>query len=259
MKKVYLGQFKTDGNVVVSDPCYKEIKSGSNQKIKIKPGSYKVSVIYGKYKKRGMPWDRVPGTFRVAQLIIEHSENKKKLKYSKTKNSISVDSGQAGFFNLKTYQKDQPELVDLVNEEFSFLLEEITSNYIQISRSKIALKDKNDLYLRMKKLKKTKSKTDEYFKQNIEEAQENIKDYKKILKTGKYPDYWCPHEKRSSKEFYEIICDKTMGKHRSDVCVYGAVSSSGFGDGGYDLYLAKNSMGKIVGCYLEYLPLNEIK
>lgn len=45
--------------------------------------------------------------------------------------------------------------------------------------------------------------------------------------------------------WYSICCDRTLSEKRVGVIPFGAVSSSGFGDGGYKAFFQKNKDGKI--------------
>ena len=52
------------------------------------------------------------------------------------------------------------------------------------------------------------------------------------------------------KPWYSFNCDRTIGRH-GGVIPYGAVSSSGFGDGGYDCYTI-TIKGKVVAVMIDY-------
>jgi hypothetical protein len=56
-------------------------------------------------------------------------------------------------------------------------------------------------------------------------------------------------EPKFSKEFYEVCCDKTLGDMSAGTVEYGAVSSSGLGDGSYAAFAGKNKAGQI--CEIE--------
>ena len=55
-------------------------------------------------------------------------------------------------------------------------------------------------------------------------------------------------------DWYEMVCDKTsnvnVGSTMDGVCAF---SATGFGDGGYDLYIKRNDEGKIVAIGVQYL------
>jgi len=68
-------------------------------------------------------------------------------------------------------------------------------------------------------------------------------------------DYFRDHCK--SEEWYDRICNITLSKYLGGIadgkCL---VSRSGYGDGSYVCYVARNAEGKIVGIWLDY-GLNE--
>lgn len=51
----------------------------------------------------------------------------------------------------------------------------------------------------------------------------------------------------------------TQKEHNGDVYSHGAVSRSGLGDGGYDLFVSKNSNGEIVSAYISFMEEDELK
>lgn len=259
MKKVSLGTFKTDGKLVVTDPCY-ELKTWCNKHLKVKPGIYQATTIYGSLKEPLFPWDEIKGNFRNAQLLIVNTDYKGKLKFTKTRTSISVDSGQAGFFNVSTYNKEASTEVELINHPYSFFKEHISSAVLEITRSKEILKqkEKNEHFEYMKKecFKGSSADTIKFFEREVEMKKRTITRDRQILKSKKWPAYLTI---KKTTDFYEIQCDLTKSEHGASVSSYGAVSSSGIGDGGYSLYVAKNTKGEIVACYLEFLDLSEIK
>ena len=54
-------------------------------------------------------------------------------------------------------------------------------------------------------------------------------------------------------KWYGACCDITLDSEEKVGCIpYGVVSSSGWGDGGYDSFLCKKS-GKVVGVRIEFM------
>jgi hypothetical protein len=49
------------------------------------------------------------------------------------------------------------------------------------------------------------------------------------------------------------MCDKTLSDNMWGAYGYGVVSSSGIGDGSYDLYTLIDNDEKVVGFFLDYL------
>ena len=60
--------------------------------------------------------------------------------------------------------------------------------------------------------------------------------------------------------FYGLTCSITMSpKQAGTIHKKGVVSSSGFGDGCYNLFVAKNSANKIVSAYIEFISQIELE
>lgn len=58
--------------------------------------------------------------------------------------------------------------------------------------------------------------------------------------------------------FYDKCCTATLGKRQADVIdKMGAVSSSGYGDGVYDLTLWKDNVGKVLAARIDFLNKEE--
>jgi hypothetical protein len=56
--------------------------------------------------------------------------------------------------------------------------------------------------------------------------------------------------------WYSVCCKKTLSKEGYGVIPYGAVSSSGYGDGGYTCYTSKNKMGEIDAIKIVFIDEN---
>lgn len=62
-----------------------------------------------------------------------------------------------------------------------------------------------------------------------------------------------PNLNESGDLWYSACCEATLGKTGAGVIPFGAVSSSGLGDGAYPGYIKKNSEGKVVGVKVIFL------
>lgn len=251
-----IGTFETNGQLVVIDPCYELTKN--RIKLKTKPGTYEAFVIYGKMKEPPFQWDKEEGNFRNSHLIIIKNDYQGEFKFKKHQHYVDVDSGQAGFFNLDTYRKDQETDVELKNYPYNFLKEHITTKKIDIMINETYLKEaeNNELFVKIQKtFNGDREKTIKYFQSEIDSAKLSIQMNQKYLNEGKIPSYL---QKKFSKDFYDIMCDLTKAKFEASASEYGAVSSSGIGDGGYELYTSKNEDDEIVCAYIEFLSLDAI-
>ncbi len=62
-----------------------------------------------------------------------------------------------------------------------------------------------------------------------------------------YPDH------PGDDPFYDRVCRLTLGENSAGVIEFGAVSSSGYGDGGYSCYVARNSDNQIVAAKIVFI------
>lgn len=265
MKLSLLGEFSTEsGNLVASDPCYVEIKKGDNVAFKVKPGTYDCYAVTGTLKDPLFQWDEIPGNFRNAEVWIINQDHKDPLEFKK-KGNCGVDSGTCGFFKAENYRKDALEERPLKHELYSTLLDFVQSGKAEILSAKKALDMESEYgqnrWERLKKIYKNNLK--EYLdhtKNEIKFKTEHLKENQKYLAKGTCPRYLEKYIDKKTKEFYELMIDLVRGPSRADVDPeYGVNSSSGIGDGGYDLYVAKNKDGDIVAAYLSFLNLKELK
>lgn len=93
----YLGEFEcVSGTLRVSDPCYEDLKTWcSGQLLKCKIGKWKAFVQYSNEDDWGL---------RVCKLMISSMYNFEIIPpLHRTNFQVGVDSGQAGFFDLKHF------------------------------------------------------------------------------------------------------------------------------------------------------------
>jgi hypothetical protein len=57
--------------------------------------------------------------------------------------------------------------------------------------------------------------------------------------------------------FYSICCDRTLSDIGAGVIPYGVVSSSGYGDGGYDCYAIRDDDNEIIAICIDFGLLHE--
>ena len=264
MKLNLLGCFHTlSGKLLVSDPCYEEVESGSNKTLKVKPGSYDCYSLTGSLKDPVMGWDKIPGNVRNAEVLIVHQDYKGKLSFRKS-GSVSVDSGQCGIFKLETYRKDKDREQSLKHEKYQMIKEEISSNlsnkkflevYLDLSseESKKEWKHAKDVF-------KTKEKWVSFNQSRLDRAVKNINKLNTHLEKGTTPSHYAGISWEKTSEFYEIMCDLSSGPYCGDVDEeYGVNASSGMGDGGFDVFVAKDNKNTIVAVYVSFIDIEEIK
>lgn len=258
---VLLGEFVTTGKILITDPGY-EKESDSVLKVKIKEGVYDSFLVRGQLKNPIFAWDKVPGNYRNAELVIVNQECKEPIVFKATKEYVCVDSGQAGFFNVDIFGKELEVEIDLPNEDLSFFREQISSNLLTIERNQKLLAEKScDLWNRMNKHFGDDKKTEEWFTREIENAKISLEEDRKIVETKTLPQWFVNHKKvhgeSKSKDFYEIVCDVTKSEDFGGMYLEteGTVCASGEGDGYYNVHEAKNKKGEIVALRISFIPL----
>ena len=160
-KLLKLGSFKVADEIIVADPCYHFGTLGTLALDNVLSGKY---IATAEVEKN-----------LVASLHISHSNFKNDILESESVGYIAVDSGQAGFFDLDFFRKNQGgELGDL-------------------------------------------------------------------------------------NSFYGFACSITLSPKQAGVIKKrGVVSSSGFGDGCYDVYVSRDEVGKIVAASLFFIEEEDL-
>ena len=164
LKSVDIGRVDfTDGDVVVCDPCY---EGEAGVRLKIKPSEYDVSILKDD-NMNGAILATAVGTY-ISESDWEEYE----------KDTISVDSGQAGIFDWDTFNTDK-----------------VVDNFDNLPFE----------------------------------------------------------EKNSISKFYPFVSNLTLNTDEGAGCYSkGCISSSGYGDGLYNLYLAKKD-GIIIGLMIVFI------
>ena len=156
-----LGSFTVTDKIIVADPCYDYGKLGTLALDNVLSGKY---IATAEVEKN-----------LIAALHISHSNFKNDILESEIVGYIGVDSGQAGFFDLDFFRKNQGGEVGDLNS------------------------------------------------------------------------------------FYGLACSITLSPKQAGVIKKrGVVSSSGFGDGCYDVYVCKNEAGKIVAASLFFIEEEDL-
>ena len=97
------------------------------------------------------------------------------------------------------------------------------------------------------------------FEVGVDSGQAGIFDAAHYRDPSVIPDDGHKHlfEGEEAEPWYVYCCDITLRDQSAGVLPFGCVSSSGFGDGGYDCFFWRNSEGQIVRVEIEYLPEDE--
>ena len=97
------------------------------------------------------------------------------------------------------------------------------------------------------------------FEVGVDSGQAGIFDASHYQDDSVVPDDGHKHlfEGEEAEPWYDYCCDITLSVQSAGVLPFGCVSSSGFGDGGYDCYIWRNSDGQIVRVEIEFIAENE--
>jgi hypothetical protein len=244
-----IGKFKLDSDVVrLSDPCYDKDTWCAGTVEDVIPGEWTSKII--KYTHEETDWGE-----RVGELIAQHNDyDIRGCEWEKVDIHVGVDSGQAGIFDDSQFKNDMSKEHNLTcdkkdKEEDKWRLEH------DISMDSSSLLE----YL----MKENKTKDDEgmieFYQrhiannrkklENFDEHWENLRARTKKL----YPE----HFDKKSKEFYEVCCAKTLSYIGAGTVEYGVVASSGYGDGGYNAYVIRNTKNKVVAIKIVFISMNE--
>ena len=252
---VELGTFEViSGQLDVSDPCYARDVWCRLVLDNVRKGTWHAGVSLYDFNDSAYGRDR-----RVTALTIAHEEYKDSdLDSEKAIGHIGVDSGQAGFFDSAHYKDDSIVTDEMLRrrrntdrraepgERWYDLCCEVTlgQHYDEIQR----------IYQRI----------------NPYDGPLQLSMYEESIKTiaeGKFPGdseqqlQFCrqkmearaaEHEKLRKR--YDEIRDLDV---HAGVIPYGVVSASGFGDGGYDLFIHRADNGEIVAAEIVFIVIDD--
>lgn len=228
----------TSGKMIVTDPCYDKETWCQEKLDNVKNGTWYSTVEYSDEGRWG---------HRVAQIWVWHSSleiNDPGLEFPPCKfesSNIGVDSGQAGFFDLEKYpdapQNDNAFYDEVCNITLSgvpFSILEEVGVYPMADLDK--LNDEQKAW----RASSDYDKRDSYYRMQFVDS------------CGKEISL---NQRDQSKRVDALKSWGSLGAF--GVVPFGAVSSSGFGDGGYDLYVERNANGEVVAGRIEFIVEEE--
>lgn len=273
-KTIELGTFEIVSGVVrISDPCYDKKTWCAGKITDVLNGTWKAQVIKKseEYEYVGEVQDWAKGkTFHNHRnvLIAVHSTFDKSIHTDKRKITEfhgGMDAGMAGIFDNKFYQKNYKEdYIKFGEEEYhttqrKYRDQEFASlrppshKYVepsQESQDKMMLAIlKGELSRLPKSIEENKNRKG-FEKFAVRDARRLKEIKQRIARYEANPIHENIIER--TRDWYEICCDKSLSNVGAGVIRNGVVSSSGYGDGGYDVFTIANSDGLIVGIKLRF-------
>lgn len=162
-----------------------------------------------------------------------------------------------GIFNFKDYQKKYKENIDVNNYKHHMLIENLSSLISNIKSNKdIMCNQESELFKDLLKIyKNDKDKLLKSLELEIKIKKESLIDSVSKILYKNYPEYL---KDKYSKCFYEVCCDITSNEDQSGVVPNrGVISSSGMGDLGCDIHIAKDLNGDVIAIKIISIRKNE--
>lgn len=214
-----LGTFEVvSGKLRISDPCYDKETWCAGAVSNAAKGTWNA---YSSRRKINDNWEQR------RHLIATHISYSGE-EFVKSKIHAGMDAGMAGIFDDKFYKVDY------------------TADYLQVGRIE---SDENT--------RKWSHAHDAKVYGELAEKHKNDElgsVYAQMAKTAKEADKF-NYPKRAAeptRDWYKICCDVSLSNCGAGVIRNGCLSSSGYGDGGADVYVAENDKGQVVGVKLVF-------
>jgi len=219
-----LGSFALSGPAMrVTDPCY-EKTSDSAGTLQAVPGTWFASVLVG-----NTSWLR-----RVKELRVHHEGAPAEVfdqldQFKEASFTVGVDSGQAGFFDELLYPDGDP------------------------SETSAGAADDDDIVILIRDEQGPVTETDLPASATTSSAVSTIAEDPDDLAQAEVDD----EGENGPGTFYEQCCtligDEQLPGGGVIPLGFGAVSRSGFGDGGYRLRVLSNENGQAVAAFIQYI------
>lgn len=210
----------SSGKLVISDPCYNLDTWCMGILENAKHGHW-----YSKVTKcnNNDGWGE-----RCAELLVYHQEHRHAQPDTLCKFEVGVDSGQAGVFDYETFAK----------KELSAPYHMVGDMYYHKRMLQHHLVKEQEMYQNLKNARdKTLLELRERTKVSMDNLQEQIASMK-----AEVTDDW-----------YRMCCDKTLGELGCGSIDGGVVSRSGYGDGGYEAFVATEG-NEVVAVKVVFIP-----
>jgi hypothetical protein len=217
----------TSGQMIVTDPCYNKETWCQAKLDNVKIGPWKATV---EYSNEGDWGDRVAQIWAWHDSLGIDNPGRDMPPCSEyIPADIGVDSGQAGFFDLQKYPDDPHQ-----DDAFYQAVCKLTLSGVPYSALEEAgvypMADvaNMDDGLKAKRTSSDYDDRNEYYGNKL-------------------------HDRKADQSKLADAIEIYGSLGSFGVLDFGAVSSSGFGDGGYDLYVERDSAGEIVAARIEFI------
>jgi len=220
---VNLGKFEVISNILrISDPCYNKSTWCAGTVKAALPGTWGAQVLKKDYKG--------DGDMRCRKLVAVHwTFNKHKVTIKKLKISVGVDSGCCGIFDNKFYQKNYK-----VKQALTGILE------YEKRQCEWQCKTNDEIIKPWRERKEgfNNGEADKAMNDLVTRLEQSNKDYR---------DSFLNEKPEETKDWVEVVSDKTFTDVGAGVVDHGCVSRSGYGDGSYVAYAAYDREDRVVG------------
>lgn len=227
------GEIELGDSVICTDPCYSIDTWCTVKTDNVLPGKY--SCFY----------QREINENRIATIKVMHNDYVNLDPTELIDGEVGVDSGQAGVFDFEYYESQRE-----TNEDAFY---DCCCN--------VTYNEHKEMNASYKPLESFIDEKMEEYKDELAKYDSESEEYKKIRSSlVSHP---------AIQAFYEYKkthpnCDERYIRHGemaanlvSDGLNKGYVSSSGYGDGGYDCYVARNEKNQIVGFKIVFIGFSE--
>lgn len=236
-----IGIITLGDKVHVSDPCYETGCWCAGTLENVKPGRYLCKIV--RVEEEDCFGPPIKGIFsRVKSLTICHEDHKARPREI-TSIDVGVDSGQAGFYAADYYQRTHPK------KRMEHLEKSWYDRICNITRKRVP----NPEFMSIETYAKEELGIEFVTDEELGEAY--VKVHKGLITEEQLKELrnrWLEVKMRYDEEYscrwptievgYAGILD--------DRC---CVASSGYGDGSYDCYVARDTEGKIVAATLKFI------
>lgn len=236
-----IGTITLGDKIHVSDPCYATDCWCAGTLNNVKPGRYQCKIV--RVEEDDCFGPPIKGVFsRVKSLTICHEDHKARPR-ELTPIDVGVDSGQAGFYDVDYYQRTHP------GKKMDHLEKAWYDRVCNATRKRVPNPEYMDKTTYAKEMLGIEIVSDEELGDAYEKVHAGLMSEEQLKEMR---SRWLEVKMRYGEE---CLCqwptiEVGYAGTLDDRC---CVASSGYGDGGYDCYVARDPEGKIVAATIRFI------